>query len=69
MTTPVELMLDKVAWEVVDNGSRIVGEGDMPYVTHSGVLELLGKDLRCYRLSNGQTVFNADDFEAFWESM
>lgn len=37
----------------------------LPYATHEGVFEVLGHQLRCYRLNDGSTVFNADDFEAF----
>jgi hypothetical protein len=38
---------------------------DLPSVTHEGELNMGGMRLRSYRLTNGQTVFNAEDFEAF----
>lgn len=37
----------------------------LPTVTHSGEMHLGGLRLRCYRLSDGQAVFDADDFKAF----
>lgn len=34
---------------------------EFPEVTHEGAIDLLGVKVRVYRLTNGQTVFNADD--------
>lgn len=42
---------------------------DLPHVTHEGAFTIFGKTLRCYRLSDGSAVFNADDFEAFFNDM
>jgi hypothetical protein len=56
-------MLEGVAWEVVaapDTGSNML------YATHSGVFELAGMKLRCYRLNDGRAIFNADDFNRFF---
>jgi hypothetical protein len=39
---------------------------NLPFATHEGVLNVLGKSIRCYRLSNGMTVFSAEDLEKFW---
>lgn len=39
----------------------------LPYPTHSGVLEIVGRKLRCYRLNTGEAIFDADDFNAFLE--
>lgn len=41
----------------------------LPYITHSGVLNICGKKLRCYRLSNEQAIFNVDDFAAFFAAL
>ena len=67
--TPIDEMLKAVEWVVVEDGPALVGDGELPHVTHSGVLELMGKKLRCHRLSDGMTVFDADDFVAFWEGL
>lgn len=34
---------------------------ELPEVTHEGAIDLLGFKVRVYRLTNGQTVFNAED--------
>lgn len=52
-----------VKWEQAADASA--PSGDIPHVTHSGVLEVMGHSLRCYRLSDGRTIFDADDFGAF----
>jgi hypothetical protein len=67
MKTPIEMMLEGVTW--VENTNAPTNEGGLPYATHEGVFEILGHTMRCYRLSNGQTVFNADDFEAFFSDL
>ncbi len=43
--------------------------GDLPFVTHEGVLEVDGKRLRCYRISDGRAIINAEDFHAFFEGL
>lgn len=40
-----------------------VVEGDLPYATHQGTLEVGSLSLRCYTLSNGQRIFDADDID------
>jgi hypothetical protein len=60
--TPIESLLNNVAWEKTNQKP----EGDLPYATHSGVLKIGDIELRCYRLSTGQAVFNAEDFEALF---
>ena len=63
---PIDMMLDGLEW--VAAPAQEPRDGDLPHVTHSGVLDLMGHSLRCYRLSNGQTVFDGDDFEALMKS-
>lgn len=41
---------------------------ELPTVSHEGVLKMGGMSIRCFRLSDGQTVFDATDFEAFIEA-
>jgi hypothetical protein len=41
----------------------------IPTATHEGTVELLGITLRTYRLDDGRTIFNADDFKKLLEHM
>lgn len=58
----VEAMLSGVKWQAAE---VVPQTDDLPYATHSGVFEIMGHKLRCYRLNTGQAIFDADDFEAF----
>ncbi|PPC95208.1 MAG: hypothetical protein CTY33_00180 [Methylotenera sp.] len=59
--TPVEKLLESVAWEPLDNNGA---ETDLPHATHSGVLEINGLKLRCYTLNDGRRIFDAEDINA-----
>lgn len=52
--------LADVKW--VELPSQPVGE--IPHVTHEGVFDLLDMRIRCYRLSDGRAIVNADDVHA-----
>jgi hypothetical protein len=68
---PIDLMLDGVVWRRVTE-ERPTGPDNsdgIPYATHEGALEIGGHSLRCYRLSNGQAVFHADDITAFFDDL
>lgn len=70
--TPIEMMLDGIAWTAVvpDRPEGPDNSDGVPFATHEGVLKIGDMPpLRCYRLSNGQSVFNADDLQAFFEDM
>lgn len=71
MNSPIEQMLDKIEWQQVVTPIEwvpgVVREG-IPYATHVGMLDIDGIKLRCYQLSNGQRVFNADDVEELFSS-
>lgn len=56
-------MDQQIKWELLPPNTD--APGDIPHATHTGVFEILGHKLRCYRLSTGQTVFDASDFNAF----
>ncbi|GAC1610283.1 MAG: hypothetical protein NVS3B3_18650 [Aquirhabdus sp.] len=58
--TPVEKILEGVNWEKVSCESKVRKDG-LPWVTHQGVLEIMGFTLRCYRLCDGRAIINADD--------
>lgn len=60
---PIDAVLDTVEWKAT--GAQPDDSG-LPYATHSGVLELFGKKLRCHRLSDGRALFDADDFLDFF---
>lgn len=67
MSEPIPAFLNGVVWETLPPQEPI--EDGLPYATHSGVLEMMGHKLKCFRLSNGQAVFDADDFTAFFEDV
>lgn len=58
----MDYILDGVQWE------QVVGtqgnSDDLPWVTHQGIFDFAGVRLRCYQLSDGRRVFDADDVEA-----
>ncbi len=64
--TPVDMTLDGLTWTVTDQQPD--GSG-LPYATHSGLWEIGGQVLRCYRLNTGQAVIHADDMEAFFNAL
>lgn len=57
---PIEMMMDGVQWTATPLEDRPT-ESDIPHVTHAGVLEIMNFRLRCYTLSDGRRVFDADD--------
>lgn len=67
MSSPIDKLLESVKWSESTKPEKETAEGDLPHVTHSGVLDFAGFNLRCYRLSNGMSVFDADDFNQFME--
>ena len=71
MKAPIEMMLDGVTWvpAVEERPTGPDNSDGIPFVTHEGVLDLMGYQLRCYRLSSGQTVFNAEDIETFFADL
>lgn len=65
MSTPIPPILSAVEWKEEPMPEQ--NDSDLPYATHSGVLNLFGHELRCFRLSDGKAIFHADDFEKFME--
>lgn len=61
---PIDAVLDTVEW--TPTGAKDSG-GATPYATHSGELEIFGEKLRCYRLSDGRAVIDADDLRKFFK--
>jgi hypothetical protein len=66
--SPVEQMLDTVEW-VATNNEQSQGNDGLPHATHEGVLSIGGMRLRCYRLSDGMAVFDADDVKKFFDGL
>jgi hypothetical protein len=63
--SPIKSMLSNVVWQE----TGLQPNGDLPYATHAGELDIAGTKLRCYRLNTGESVFDADDFSAFLTSL
>jgi len=61
LSSPVDTLLDEVEWEAVSLPPAPYGP--LPYVTHKGELHLGDLSLRCFILSDGQRIFDADDIE------
>ena len=61
---PIEKMMNSVAWVKQENQPS--ESGDLPYVTHEGCLSIGTIKLKCYRLSDGQAIFDADDISRFF---
>jgi len=65
--TPIDAVLDKVEWvsmeQPIDDGSGL------PYATHAGVLKIGDIELKCYQLSDGNRVFEAESVERFFGGM
>lgn len=66
---PIEMILDGLTWKAVPDPQNVSADDWMlPRVTHEGEMDFMGHKLRCYRLSDGKAVINADDLNAFlWE--
>lgn len=66
MATPIDMMLNGVEWVHNPDAAPDADSPDLPYATHSGVLTILDKQFRCYRLNDGRAIFDADDFANFF---
>mgnify|MGYP006921463783 CR=1 FL=1 len=68
---PIDMMLDGIIWVAAEQEPGQNGDNSdgIPYATHSGVLEIAGMKLRCYRLNTGQAVIDGGDLEAFFQDM
>lgn len=65
MKTPIELLMDGVEW----TEHEAQPESELPHATHSGVLKIGKIELRVYRLSTGQAIINAEDFERLFSGL
>lgn len=58
--SPIDVLMDSIHWRELppaDNGDA----GELPSATHEGILEIGGASLRCFKLSDGQRIVDADD--------
>lgn len=55
------LRLEDVVWNDTPHEAPSGADDGIPYTTHSGTLNVFGRALRVYRLSNGKAVIHADD--------
>lgn len=61
MSAPIDRLLDGLDWqELPPPEHALVVDGDLPYATHEGTLAIGEIELRCYTLSDGTRVFDAD---------
>lgn len=66
--TLVATVLDSVEWKALPPLAIIEGmrSDPLPHATHYALLDLCGFTFRCYQLSDGRRVFDADDVERFF---
>lgn len=62
MKTPMEALMGEIPWELIE-AQPTAANGDLPHATHQGIFLFSGQKIRCYRLSNGEAIFDADDFQ------
>ena len=58
-----DTFLSNVKWEPLAGDAP--ADESIPWATHRGVLRINGSELECFRLSNGQAVFEANSFRKF----
>lgn len=60
--------LSRVDWKAIDRKPEAAEQEGELYATHEGIVEIHGHKFRCYRLSNGEDVFDTDDVAAFFST-
>jgi hypothetical protein len=66
MKMPIEKMLQQLASEPLPEPDEADTCRGLPFATHSGVLEIMGHKLRCYRINTGETLIEASDMKRFF---
>jgi hypothetical protein len=67
--TPAEAMMNTVEWEVIELDANMLANDGIPYATHEGILNIGGFDFKCYQLSDGRRVFDAESVHRFFGSL
>ena len=62
---PIDRLLDAVGWRECKGAIPTADDG-VPYATHEGVLWIGSGSLKCYKLSNGQRIFEAESVHRFF---
>jgi hypothetical protein len=62
--TAMATILDSVELKPVESVN--IGDGDTPFFTHEGVLNIGSARIRVYQLSDGQRIIPCEDLEAFF---
>ena len=63
------MKLGGVDWKECEPRRAETLDEDQPFATHHGIFRIAGAEMRCYRLSNGQEVIDADDMRAFFGAL
>jgi hypothetical protein len=63
MKTPIEMMFDGVQWIAIENPQE---DELLPYATHTGKLEIMGVEIVCFRLSDGQALIAPESMAALF---
>ncbi len=64
---PFDRLLDSLEWKSLLDIAQEAD--DLPHATHEAILDIMGRRLRVYQLSNGQRVIHAGDFESFFKGL
>ncbi len=59
----INLLMSNVKWVEVENTCE---KSDLPHVTHEGNVEIGFYDIRCYTLSDGTRILDAEDVDAMF---
>lgn len=63
MKTPIDMMFDGAQWVAIENPQI---DENLPFATHTGKLEIMGVEVVCYRLSNGQALIAPESMAALF---
>ena len=68
---PIEMMLDGIEWTAIETplNPQTLGLDGAPVATHTGELRIGNNPpIRCYQLSDGRRILDADDVHAFFST-
>jgi len=64
--TPADAMMQTVEWQAIEPDAHMLADDGMPYATHEGTLNIGGFEFKCYQLSDGRRVIDAESMERFF---
>jgi hypothetical protein len=62
MTSPFDRLLESIPWETVKEVEEEPIEGELPHITHKGVLKIMDVEIQVYQLSNGMRIIPEEEF-------